>query len=176
MPEGVQMKVGVGKRADEDGAGAGEGEGEGERVDEDGAGEGKRADEDHVGEGKTALAVGLTADKALGSKTRCAGCVPDALAARGRTGRDSLCIFVFVFVFDVSLGVDGEGGFADGKSAPRMASRMAAEPPSMHAVCTHAGRFRHSSPLINLDQPCRGCELSRTNSPSKFATTIHLQN
>jgi hypothetical protein len=125
-----------------------------------------------------------------------AGCVPDALAARGRTGRDSLCIFVFVFVFDVSLGVDGEGGFgaaaefaysvasdriasdriADGKTAPRMASRMAAEPPSMHAVCTHAGRFRHSSPLINLDQPCRGCELSRTNSPSKFATTIRLQN
>jgi hypothetical protein len=32
VPEGVQMKVGVGKRADEDGAG--EGEGEGERVDE----------------------------------------------------------------------------------------------------------------------------------------------
>jgi hypothetical protein len=30
VPEGVQMKVGVGKRADEDGAG----EGEGERVDE----------------------------------------------------------------------------------------------------------------------------------------------
>lgn len=34
MPEGVQMKVGVGKRANEDGADEGEGEGEGERVDE----------------------------------------------------------------------------------------------------------------------------------------------
>ena len=127
-----------------------------------------------------------------------AGCVPDALAARGRTGRDSLCIFVFVFVFDVSLGVDGEGGFgavaefaysvashriADGKTAPRMASRMAAEPPSMHAVCTQYARTQAasaihppSSTLINLAADANYPEpIRHPNSRPQFASRIEVK-
>ena len=129
----MKWAPGGSKRADEDGAGEGKRAdedrvGEGKRVDEGRVGEGKRVDEGRVGEGKTsrkALAVGLTADEEAASastrkqdkvRRRRAGCdsrekvrwMRWMRAGRDRrAGRDSLCIFVF----DVSLGVDGVGGF-----------------------------------------------------------------
>lgn len=138
--------------------------------------------------------MGLTADKALGSKTRCAGCVPDALAARGRTGRDRLCIFVFVF--DVSLGVGGEGGFgavaefAYSVASDRIGSRMARQHRGWlrawllsRPVCTQYARTQAasaihppSSTLINLAADANYPEpIRHPNSRPQFASRIEVK-